>query len=164
MKTIEERKEELGGRMSFLEHLDEFRKRLVNSVIIVLIAFALCWFVSDKIYNFLAIPIRKALSEAERNDVPIKGLTGNEKILAINNLQEGDSGRYVFDRPTKLGPGLVSAGTSVESRVAKDADGNPVSLSQTARESKTKLKELNPEKAKEIQEPAPSAPGGMPFG
>ena len=59
--------------MSFLEHLDELRKRLVNSVIIVVIAFVFCWFVSDRIYSFLEVPIRRALSEAERRDLPIQG-------------------------------------------------------------------------------------------
>lgn len=45
---------------------------------------------------------------------------------------------------------------------AKDADGKPKQMSQTAREAKEKLKTLNPEKAKEIVEPAPdmsSMPG-----
>ena len=40
------------GQMSFLEHLDELRKRLVNSVIIIILAFSVCWFFSDRIYNF----------------------------------------------------------------------------------------------------------------
>lgn len=48
---------------------------------------------------------------------------------------------------------------------AKDADGNPVPLSQTAREAKDKVAELNPEKAKEIVEPPSAEPaGGLPFG
>ena len=42
---------------------------------------------------------------------------------------------------------------------AKDADGKAKQMSQTARESKEKLKTLNPEKAKEIVEPAPEMPG-----
>jgi hypothetical protein len=41
----------------------------------------------------------------------------------------------------------------------KDADGKPKQLSQTARESKEKLKTLNPEKAKEIVEAPPEMPG-----
>jgi hypothetical protein len=45
---------------------------------------------------------------------------------------------------------------------AKDADGKPKQMSQTAREAKEKLKTLNPEKAKEIVEPAPEMPPGMP--
>jgi len=47
---------------------------------------------------------------------------------------------------------------------ARDLDDKPVMLSQTAREAKEKLAELNPEKAKEIQEPPPQMPTGMPFG
>ncbi len=83
----------------------------------------MCWFMSDKIYNFLSVPIRKALSEAERREIPVEGLTGNEKILPLNNLQEGETGRYVFDRATKLGVSLVSPGTSVKAKAVKDAEG-----------------------------------------
>lgn len=44
---------------------------------------------------------------------------------------------------------------------AKDADGKPIPMTQTARDAKAKLEELNPEKAKEIQEPAPESPFGL---
>ncbi len=115
--------EQLGKQMSFLEHLDEFRKRLVRSVIVVVIAFMLCWFVSKPIYRFLSIPIRQALSEANRREIPVEGLTGNEKVLSLNALAEGDTGRYVFDRATTLGIGVVSSGTSVSAIVEKDATG-----------------------------------------
>lgn len=115
--------EQPGKQMSFLEHLDEFRKRLVNSAIIVVIAFTLCWFVSNKIYNFLSIPIRQALSEASRREVPVEGRTGDEKVLPLSDLKEGDAGRFVFDRSTKLGIGVVSSGTSVLAKVEKDATG-----------------------------------------
>jgi sec-independent protein translocase protein TatC len=111
------------GQMSFLEHLDELRRRLVNSVIIIVVAFAVCWFVSDRIYNFLSIPIRQALSEAERRQLPLEGLTGDEKVLPLNSLSEGDKGRFVFDQSTKIGMSVVAPGTSVEAVVAKDADG-----------------------------------------
>jgi predicted negative regulator of RcsB-dependent stress response len=47
---------------------------------------------------------------------------------------------------------------------AKDADGNPVPMSSTARDAKAKVEELNPERAKEIVEPPPTMPGGMPMG
>lgn len=118
-----DKEEHLGGQMSFLEHLDEFRRRLVNSVIVIVIAFTLCWFVSDKIYNFLSVPIRRALSEAERRYVPVEGLTGNEKVLPLNNLSEGDTGRYIFAQSTTLGAGIVAAGTSVAAKVQKDFAG-----------------------------------------
>lgn len=44
---------------------------------------------------------------------------------------------------------------------AKDADGKAIPMTQTAREAKEKLEEINPEKAKEIVEPAPESPLGL---
>jgi len=113
-----------GGQMSFLEHLDELRKRLVNSVIIIVLAFMVCWFLSGYIYDFLSVPIRQALSDASRRNLPVQGITGNEKVLIISDIKEGDSGRYVFDQATKIGPTVVSPGASVNARVARDASGN----------------------------------------
>ena len=118
-----EAEKQLGSQMSFLEHLDEFRRRLVNSAIVIVIAFVLCWFASDSVYRFLSRPITKALTEANRREIPVEVLTGEEKILPLNALNEGDTGRYVFDRATTLGVGVVSAGTSVAGRVEKDATG-----------------------------------------
>lgn len=114
---------ERSGQMSFLEHLDELRKRLVNSLLIVVVAFVLCWFVSDRIYDFLSVPIRQALSDAARRDLPITGITGQEKILALSDIKENDTGRYVFDRSTKLGPTVVTAGSTVMARVSRDFEG-----------------------------------------
>ncbi|CAN5664719.1 hypothetical protein BH20ACI4_BH20ACI4_08560 [soil metagenome] len=122
-ENVLDQTERLGGEMSFLDHLDELRKRLVNSVIIILIAFCVCWFVSDKIYDFLSVPIRRALSEAQRREVPIQGLTGNEKILPLNQLKEGETVKYVFDKATKIGVSVLSPGTSVEATVGKDVEG-----------------------------------------
>ena len=119
-----EKDEELNGQMSFLDHLDEFRRRLVKSVIIVVIAFVLCFSVSKQIYNFLDVPIRRALSEAERREIPVEGLTGDEKVFSLSNLQEGEAVSYVFDRATKLGTSVVSPGTSVKVKVLRDTTGN----------------------------------------
>jgi sec-independent protein translocase protein TatC len=115
--------EQRGGQMSFLDHLDELRRRLVNSVVIVMVAFMFCWFVSDEIYNFLDVPIRQALSEAERRELPVKGLTGEEKVVPLGSLKDGDQGRFVFDRATKLGVSVVQPGTSVAAAVGRDAEG-----------------------------------------
>ena len=113
----------LGKQMSFLEHLDEFRKRLVNSVIAIVISFLICFYFSGEIFNFLSVPIRRAISEANRREVPIEGKTGNEKVLSINALTEGEIGRYVFDKSTTFGGTVVSSGTSVTAKVEKDATG-----------------------------------------
>ena len=109
--------------MSFLEHLDELRSRLIRSLAFVFIAATLCWFVSDRIYAFLAVPINRALAEAQRRQVPISGLTGNEKILPLSAVKENDLGRYIFSEETKIGTSVIPPGTSVMARVAKDSQG-----------------------------------------
>lgn len=116
---------ELGTQMSFLEHIDELRRRLIRSILFVGIAFFVCWFVSDKIYNFLAIPVNEALRQAQQRELPVEGLTGEEKVLTLSNAKEGDTGRFVFDKSTKLGMSVVSPGTSVLARVANDTNGDP---------------------------------------
>src|SRR4030095_10567982 len=121
--TGKPREEQLGGQMSFLDHLDELRSRLIRSLAFVFIAAMLCWFVSDRIYSFLAVPINRALAEAQRRQVPINGLTGNEKILPLNAVKENDLGRYIFSEETKIGTSVIPPGSSVMARVAKDPQG-----------------------------------------
>lgn len=115
--------EELGGQMSFLDHLDELRRRLMRSVLFVFLAMMVCWFFSDRIYSFLAVPVERALAEAQRRQVPIAGLTGNEAIQGLTSLKENDLGRYVFPEETKLGSSVIPPGASVTARVAKDSQG-----------------------------------------
>ncbi|HEX8650050.1 MAG TPA: twin-arginine translocase subunit TatC [Pyrinomonadaceae bacterium] len=117
------REEELGGQMSFLEHLDELRSRLIRSILFIFIALVGCWFISDHIYNFLAVPIKEALAEAQRRDLPLGGLTGQETIQPLTSLKEGDTGRYVFAEATKLGASIIPPGASVQARVARDSQG-----------------------------------------
>lgn len=109
--------------MSFLDHLDELRKRLIRSVIFVFVVFMGCWFVSDHIYNFLAAPVQRALGEAQRRQVELAGLTGQETFLPLSSLKEGDTGRYVFTQETKLGASMIPLGASVQAKMAKDAQG-----------------------------------------
>jgi sec-independent protein translocase protein TatC len=109
--------------MSFLEHLDELRSRLIRSLAFVFIAATLCWFVSDRIYAFLAVPINRALAEAQRRQVPINGLTGNEKVLPLSAVKENDLGRFIFSEETKIGTSVIPPGSSVMARVAKDSQG-----------------------------------------
>ena len=47
----------LGSTMTFLEHLDELRKRILHSAAAVAIAFCICWTFSEQIFRFLAVPI-----------------------------------------------------------------------------------------------------------
>jgi sec-independent protein translocase protein TatC len=117
------KEDELGGQMSFLEHLDELRSRLMRSLIFVFLATTLCWFFSDRIYAFLAKPVERALAEAQRQQVPINGLTGNERILPLTSIQENDVGRYIFPAETKLGASVIPPGASVMARALKDSQG-----------------------------------------
>jgi len=109
--------------MSFLEHLDELRSRLMWSIVFVIVAAMACWFASGKIYSFLAVPIERALAEAQQKDVPIAGVTGTETIVPLNYLNENDVGRYVFAGETRIGTAVIPAGATVMARYAKDAHG-----------------------------------------
>src|SRR5690349_21028787 len=121
----ESREEDLGGQMSFLEHLDELRTRLIRVIVFVFIAASLSWLVSDRIYNFLARPVQHALAEAQQQrQVPFDGLNGKVSTLALNSLKQNDKVRFVFPENTRLGPASIPAGSSVVARVDKDSAGN----------------------------------------
>ena len=47
--------------MSFMDHLEELRKRIVFSVIGILVGFLCCWSFADRIFGFLQQPIILAL-------------------------------------------------------------------------------------------------------
>jgi len=49
--------------MSFLQHLEELRARLMRSVIALVAGFLIAWPFSGKLYNFLVIPVKQALPE-----------------------------------------------------------------------------------------------------
>lgn len=58
---IGEPEPEEAGKMSFLDHLDELRRRLVRIISYLGIGFIVCWYFSKPIYRFLAKPIRESL-------------------------------------------------------------------------------------------------------
>ena len=51
----------LGAKMSFLEHLDELRKRIINAAVSIGIGIAVTFYWINPIFNFLLSPTRKAL-------------------------------------------------------------------------------------------------------
>src|SRR6059058_1093737 len=121
-KEEEQEGRQLGGQMSFLEHLDELRKRLIRSIVFVFVAAMLCWFVSRPIYNFLARPVQRALAEAQQHrSVTIDGLNGQVMIVPLGSLKLNDKLRFVFSDPTNLGTASIPAGASVAARVDKDS-------------------------------------------
>ncbi len=128
IKKDEEKKrgeEDLGGQMSFLEHLDELRTRLIRSMAFVLIAAFMCWWVSGYIYRFLEAPVNRALTEVQQQKkVTVAGLNGQLSTVPLNSLHKDDKLRFVFPELTRLGSTQIPAGGSVMARVDKDGQGN----------------------------------------
>ena len=52
-------------RMSFLEHLEELRIRLVHSLVALCITSAACWTWREEIFHFLTGPLRKAYPDVK---------------------------------------------------------------------------------------------------
>jgi sec-independent protein translocase protein TatC len=51
------------GTMSFLEHLDELRKRLFRCAVAYVVVLSVCWYFSPSIVEFMLRPIKKHLFE-----------------------------------------------------------------------------------------------------
>jgi sec-independent protein translocase protein TatC len=45
-------------KMSFLEHLEELRQRLVRSAVALVVGFAVCWGFREQIFHFMTAPLR----------------------------------------------------------------------------------------------------------
>ena len=50
-----------GAKMSFLEHLDELRKRLIHSAVSIAVAIAATFYFHNQIYEFVFAPTRRVL-------------------------------------------------------------------------------------------------------
>jgi len=53
-------------KMSFLEHLEELRKRLIVSIVALGVAFLLCWNFADRIFRWLSLPLAKFLPPGDK--------------------------------------------------------------------------------------------------
>lgn len=77
---------ELSDRMSFLEHLDELRKRVIYSLVAVLIAFVLCFIFNVQIFSFIAQPIKQILPEGRKElffTTPTEGFGISMKVSLL---------------------------------------------------------------------------------
>ena len=52
-------------RMTFLEHLEDLRKRIFYSFIVIILAVIPAWFFSKQIFEILAVPVTQFLPEGE---------------------------------------------------------------------------------------------------
>ena len=89
--------------MSFLDHLEELRRRLIYSIIAVTVGFFACWNYHELIFGFVQRPIMDAL-HAQR-DGREAGLS--EPHRTLQPLLEGcGAGRFVRDFAVRALPGL----------------------------------------------------------
>ena len=51
------------GKMSFLDHLDELRRRIIVAIAAVGIAFVACWIFHERIFEFMSVPITQHLGD-----------------------------------------------------------------------------------------------------
>jgi len=102
-------------KMSFLEHLDELRRRLVHSVVAVLVIFVVCWLFSDKIYHFLEIPVKRVMAETR--------IGNNRAIPATIEWKPGEEVWVTFRDTATLNKVTIPAGASVWAKVIDKGDG-----------------------------------------
>ena len=57
--------EEAGGKMSFLEHLDELRKRIIRALLSLCVGIAIAAYFIEDIYAFVMLPLRQMLRPGE---------------------------------------------------------------------------------------------------
>jgi sec-independent protein translocase protein TatC len=50
------------AKMPFMEHLRELRSRIVNSLLAIIIGFAVCYAYSDVILNWISLPLQNAIN------------------------------------------------------------------------------------------------------
>ena len=65
---------DIGGSMTFLEHLDELRKRIVHSASAIAIAFVGCWVFREEIFKILAVPIADVVAPGQGIEAGMKEL------------------------------------------------------------------------------------------
>jgi sec-independent protein translocase protein TatC len=54
---------ELGGKMTFLEHLDELRKRILHSLLAIVATFVISWIFREEVFAFLSMPIEAVVEK-----------------------------------------------------------------------------------------------------
>lgn len=106
--------------MSFLEHLDELRTRLVRAAIAISVTFVLGWFFAGYLFNFLSIPVTEALQRARAAE---QVTLTTDPGLDITTLAPGTLLQYTFRAPVQIGTVEVPAGTTIEAKIDRDAEG-----------------------------------------
>ena len=117
-QETEEQEDE--SSMSFLDHLDELRSRLIRSAAFVLIAFIVCWVFSDKIYNFLEIPVRAAMLSAEQR----AGFGIKTEMASLWDLADATEVDFTLPTDARVGGALIQTGGTIRLKVRVNGDGS----------------------------------------
>jgi len=111
----DEHEEHEGLQMSFLDHLDELRRRLIQSVLAIAIAFSLCFTFSGYIFDFLAVPVIRQLQKSKRDRQAKYGQPD------IKELKDGETAQYTFVQDTSVNGVKVPNGATVRvKKITKD--------------------------------------------
>ena len=79
----EDEQEELHGQMSFLDHLEELRKRIIHSLIAVGVALGVCWSFADTLFHTVSRPILKAGIDKLVVSTPTEGFNLELKLALM---------------------------------------------------------------------------------
>ena len=109
-----------GGEMSFLEHLDELRSRLIRAAIAIAVTFVLGWVFAGHLFNFLSIPVTEALHRAKAaQQVSVESAPGTD----LASVLPGTELQYTFPADVRVGESEVHAGTTIAARMEQYPDG-----------------------------------------
>jgi sec-independent protein translocase protein TatC len=79
----QEEQQELHGQMSFLDHLEELRKRIIHALIAVGVAFGVCWYFATDLYKLVQRPITKAGITSLVFSTPTEGFNLDLKLAVM---------------------------------------------------------------------------------
>jgi sec-independent protein translocase protein TatC len=99
--------EQEGLQMSFLDHLDELRKRLIYSVTAIILAFAACFWFSQEIYSFLAVPVRTQMQKGKSRQA------STTTKVNFDQFAENEPTYFSFPEDIVINGAKISAGVPV---------------------------------------------------
>src|SRR5205085_10136902 len=85
-----------GLQMSFLDHLDELRVRIIRSVVGISICFGVCFLFAKPIFHFLETPVKQQLRKARLAQ------QGKSRSVDLNQVMEGEVLNYSFTQDTAV--------------------------------------------------------------
>ncbi len=136
--SSEGKQENEGIQMSFLDHLDELRQRLIYSVGSIVLAFVVCFALSEPIYRFLSVPVIRQLQKERRTQQASYG------SINPNDVRDGETIQYTFTRETSVNGVKIPLGTTIPVKKVAGEGGSHLVLSERWSVAKTILESGTP--------------------